>query len=255
MWNLDGWLTFFVPAMAAVVFVVLAYVLRRGVFKRLHRLIMEERLLERERMARDLHDTLLQKVHGTLFKLERLANARDLSEDHRRRVSEIEEHFRQIVIEGRDAICRLRGSASSKVDLDTQLDAIRSFASTADIATTYSVRVVGNPRPLRLEASEEAAAIVRESATNAFRHAKAKLVVVAVHYSDSFLSVSIADNGVGMPAGIVQGTEREGHWGIAGMRERAARLGGRLSIVSAVPHGTTVELRLPKEVAYPTRTF
>jgi nitrate/nitrite-specific signal transduction histidine kinase len=96
-------------------------------------------------------------------------------------------------------------------------------------------------------------AIVRESVINAFKHAQAEWIVVSVNYTDKAFTVDITDNGIGITEQKIQDKQKEGHWGIAGMRERAAKLGGQLTIRRANPRGTMVELILPWEAMEATR--
>ncbi|GAB3788987.1 sensor histidine kinase [Dyella agri] len=222
----------------------LIYMLRLRFIERRYRLLWIERLAERERIARDLHDTLLQVMQGILLQVEMLSNSRDLSDTQRLRITKIEEKMRGALIEGRDAISALRLAQSDHADLIENLKSIGSDVATHS-GTHYSVRVEGEARPLCAMHCGEMIAIVRESVINAFKHAEAECVVVSVNYSDNALAVDVADNGIGFTEQQIHDKQREGHWGIAGMRERAAKLGGQLTIRHANPRGTTVELVLP----------
>jgi signal transduction histidine kinase len=220
------------------------YLLRLGLVERRYRLLMIERLAERERIARDLHDTLLQGMQGVLLQVELLSNSRDLSDTQRLRISKIEEKMRAALIEGRDAISALRQGEPDHEHLIEKLKAIGKDAAIHS-DTRFSVRVEGEARPLGAESCEEMIAIVREGVINAFKHAQAEWIVVSVNYTDKAFTLDITDNGVGITEQQIQDKQKDGHWGIAGMRERAAKLGGQLTIRRANPRGTMVELILP----------
>ena len=230
----------------------LIYVLRLQFVERRYRLLMIERLAERERIARDLHDTLLQGMQGVLLQVELLSNSRDLSDTQRLRITKIEEKMRAALIEGRDAISALRQGEPDHADLTEKLRAISNDAAIHSDAR-FSVRVEGEARPLCAASCEEMIAIVRESVINAFKHAQAEWIVVSVNYTDKAFTVDITDNGIGITEQKIQDKQKEGHWGIAGMRERAAKLGGQLTIRRANPRGTMVELILPWEAMEATR--
>jgi len=231
----------------------LIYMLRLRFIERRYRLLMEERLSERERIARDLHDTLLQGMQGMLLQVEMLSNSCDLSDTQRIRVTHIENKMRGVLIEGRDAISALRQAQSGHADLMAKLEAIGSD-STIRSTTHFSVRVEGESQPLRPEVCDETIAIVRESVINAFKHAKAEWVLVSVYYTPNAFVADVTDNGVGITEQKIQEQQKDGHWGVAGMRERAAKIGGQLTIRTGNPRGTTVQLVLPGQAAYAIRS-
>jgi len=240
-------------ACAAVLALWLIYMLRLNFIERRYRLLMVERLSERERIARDLHDTLLQGMQGMLLQVEIFSNSCDLSKAQQLRISKIEEKMRGVLIEGRDAINALRRADSVHSDLMEKLETIGQDAAIHS-STHFSVRVEGESRPLRAEVCEEIIAVVREGVINAFKHARAGWVLVSVYYTPDAFIADITDNGIGITEQQIQKRQKQGHWGVAGMRERASKLGGRLIIRDATPHGTTVELILPDQVAYANRS-
>ncbi|GLQ45918.1 histidine kinase [Dyella lipolytica] len=231
----------------------LIYMLRLRLVERRYQLLMEERLSERERIARDLHDTLLQGMQGMLLQIEVLSRSRDLSENQQLRITGIEEKMRAVLTEGRDAINELRVATSGYTDLIEKLETIGTDAAIHS-ATHFSIRVEGKSRTLRPCACEEVVTIVRESVINAFKHAEAEWVIVSVNYTPKAFIVDVTDNGIGMTEEKIQEQQKVGHWGVAGMRERASQLGGRLIIRGANPQGTTVELTIPGHAAYATRS-
>lgn len=241
--------------MACVVVLALSliYMLRLRLVERRYQLLMEERLSERERIARDLHDTLLQGMQGMLLQIEVLSRSRDLSVNQRLRITGIEEKMRGVLTEGRDAINELRVATSGYTDLIEKLETIGNDAAVHS-AMHFSIRVDGKSRALRPCACEEVIAIVRESVINAFKHAEAEWVVVSVNYTPKAFIVDVTDNGIGITEKKIQEQQKAGHWGVAGMRERASQLGGRLIIRGANPRGTTVELTMPGHAAYATHS-
>ncbi|WP_284318831.1 sensor histidine kinase [Dyella acidisoli] len=236
-------------ACVVVLALSLIYLLRLRFLERRYHLLMEERLSERERIARDLHDTLLQGMQGMLLQVETLSNSRELSDAQRLRVTQIEEKMRGVLIEGRDAISALRQAESGHAGLMAKLEAIGNDAAMHS-NTHFSIRVEGESRPLRPEVCEETIAIVRESVINAFKHAEAEWVLVSIYYTSDAFIANVTDNGIGISEQKIQEQQQDGHWGVAGMRERAAKLGGQLVIRSASPRGTTVELSLSRHAAY-----
>ncbi|GGA42053.1 sensor histidine kinase [Dyella nitratireducens] len=236
-------------ACAAVLVLWLLYMLRLQFIERRYRLLMEERVSERERIARDLHDTLLQGMQGMLLQVGILSNSRDLPDAQRTRISKIEEKMRSVLIEGRDAINALRQKEAGRADLREELE-IMGHDAAMHSSTHFSLRIDGEPRPIDPKVGEETMAIARESIINAFKHAEAEWVRVSVYYKPDALIVDVTDNGLGITEQKIQQRQKEGHWGVAGMRERASKLGGQLVIRGTNPQGTTVALTLPASVAY-----
>jgi signal transduction histidine kinase/ligand-binding sensor domain-containing protein len=232
----------------------LIYMLRLRFIERRYQVLLTERLAERERIARDLHDTLLQGMQGVLLQVEMLSNSQDLSDAQRLRIARIEEKMREAVTDGRDAISALRQSRSDPADFMEKLKAVGSEAAVHS-DTHFSLRIEGETRPLCTMHCDEMTAIVRESVINAFKHAEAEWVVVSVNYTDSALTVDVTDNGIGITEQQIQDKQKEGHWGVAGMRERAAKLGGQLIIRHAHPRGTRIELVLPWQAIRATHAF
>ena len=151
--------------------------------------------------------------------------------------------------EGRDTISALRHSQDHQASFIAELLAVANEAS-AQSETRFSLRLASEPRDLLRDVCEEVLAITREALLNAFRHAKAEAVWVVVHYAQQALTVSICDNGMGVSERRIEERQKEGHWGIAGMRERASKLGGQLTVTSCPGKGTNIELEIPRRRAY-----
>ena len=162
--------------------------------------------------------------------------------------------MRSTLIDGRDAIVALRQSQDDQADFIAGLLAVGHEAA-AQSETRFSLRLLSDPRHLLHDVRKEVLAIAREAVLNAFRHAEAEAVWVTVDYAPHALIVSIFDNGIGVSEQRIEEQQKEGHWGIAGMRERAAKLGGQLMVISSPGKGTAVELEVSRRHAYASTPF
>ena len=183
-----------------------------------------------------------------LLELEKFSLSADLAPDHLAHFAHIEEEVRKTMVEGLRVV---QGVSREKLDQPDLLKALEAIGSSASCTDTHcTVRFEGVPRPLLPEIQQEVVAVVRESVANAIKHAHAETILVSVQYSPEFFLVKIADNGVGFSKDHLLARQREGHWGIAGMYERAERMGGVLAIGAAVSRGTTIELMLGTSACY-----
>jgi two-component sensor histidine kinase len=230
------------------------YVLRVSFIERRYRLLLRERSAERERIARDLHDTLLQGMQGILLQIDSWTRGSTLSDAQRESALKIEDKMRSTLIDGRDAIVALRQSHDHQADLVAGLLAVGHEAA-AQSETRFSLRLLSDPRHLLHGVCNEVLAIAREAVLNAFRHAEAEAVWVTVDYAPQALIISIFDNGIGVSEQRIEAQKKEGHWGIAGMRERSAKLGGQLMVISSPGKGTAVELEVCRRHAYTSTPF
>lgn len=203
---------------------------------------------ERESIARELHDTLLQGMQGLLMQMEFWAHRTDLAPNQRKAATAIEEKMRDVLIDGRDKIRRLRQDNQRDLDLVSELLTVGQEASTSS-STLFSLRVKGEPLLIRQEAGVEIFAITREAILNAYNHADADNVVVTIIYEVSALQISVSDDGVGIDRDLMEERQRAGHWGISGMQERAVKINARLQIEALAP-GTIIRLIIPKSEAY-----
>jgi signal transduction histidine kinase/ligand-binding sensor domain-containing protein len=207
-----------------------------------------ERMIERERIARELHDTLLQgfqglllRFHAILKQLERPETARSLLESALVRAD-------QVLTEGRLKVRDLLPDEDSPGDLSQALEEFgRQYAG--GVSVDYRVVTVGTPRELQPLSSRELIRAGREAVTNAFLHAGARRIIVEVHYSTSAATLIVEDDGQGIPAELKQ-NGRPGHFGLRSMRAAAAAIGGTLSIRDRDPSGTIVTLTVPAHLAY-----
>lgn len=232
----------------AFVLLWLLYRLRVAQIGQRLRVGLEARLGERERIARELHDTLLQSVQGLVLRFQSVANkmppgdqSRDLLESALKRADDV-------IVDGRNRVRDLR-IAESPSDLRAVLE---EGVSAAGFDPPISVRIVaeGAPRAVHPLVSAEIGRIAGEALFNIARHAEAKSVEVAISFAGHQLSVRIRDDGVGIPEEVMATGHKLGHFGLVGMRERAQRIGGALTIESQPGAGTEVGVKLPARLAF-----
>lgn len=199
---------------------------------------------ERKRIARELHDTLLQGLQGVLLEIEQFSQASTLTEEHRERAIRIERKLRNIVVDGRDAIGALRSPVDERDWMAVILDMGDRLALQSPIG--FSLHIKGVPWDLPCSTRREVLAIVREGLRNAFEHSHARSIDVTLSFAKRRLRISIEDDGVGISERKLQRRQNEGHWGIVGMRERAEKLGGRLTIAGRPSSGTSIRVVVPR---------
>jgi signal transduction histidine kinase len=209
---------------------------------------LEERLAERERIARELHDTLLQGFQGLILHFQVAAGRIPHSEPARQMMETALDRADQVMAEGRDRVKGLRSSPPSSGGL------AKCFVSTGEeiargSTIEISVIVEGGARNLHPGIQEEIYWVGREVLLNAVRHSKGSRIEIEIAYGPSELRVRFRDDGVGIAAEILKGG-RPGHFGLSGMRERAEKMDARISIGSRAGAGTEVELRVPARLAY-----
>jgi signal transduction histidine kinase len=209
---------------------------------------LEERLAERERIGRDLHDTLLQgfqglilRFHDAMMEIPEREPARQLMETALDRADEV-------MAEGRDRVVSLHPSFDKYGDLAQSLArAGVEIANGSEVK--ISVSAEGHVQTLDPVALDEIYYIGREAIVNAFRHAQGQGIEVEVDYASWEFRLRVRDDGRGIDPKILE-AGRPGHIGLASMRERAERVGGRLDIISGPGAGTEIELRVPAAKAY-----
>lgn len=208
----------------------------------------EERLAERERIARDLHDTLLQGIFGASIHFD-IANNR-VPEDSPAKspMQRGIELLKQVSVEGRNALRALRSPQSSDDNLEHALSRLPAEFGLPD-AIDFRVVTQGEPEVLRPLIRDEVYLIAREAILNASRHSRATLIEVEVDYGSRKLRIVVRDNGCGIDAQVLK-TGREGHWGLATMRERAEKIGARFEVLSRINNGTEVQLSVPAQLAF-----
>ena len=216
---------------------------------------METRVAERTRIARDLHDTLLQSLHGLMFRFQAARNMLpQRPEEAMGALDGAITRTEQAIAESRDAIKDLRSESSSQTDLGGLLTEIGTELTASRDASgdspTFSVTVEGERRIISPMVQDEVCQIGREVLRNAFRHAKAHQIEVEVRYDRRVLRLRFRDDGTGIDPKILKEGGRPGHWGLPGIRERAQRIRARLDFWSEVGAGTEIQLTIPAVTAY-----
>jgi signal transduction histidine kinase len=215
---------------------------------------LEERHAERTRIARELHDTLLQSFHGLLLRFQAASNLLPTRPDEaKQRLDNAIDQAAQAITEGRDAVHELRSSAALTQDLAVAMSALAKELTAEQAGQNYPdlrVQVEGTPRNLDPILRDEVYRIAAEALRNAFRHAQARRIEVEIRYDERQLRVRVRDDGRGIDPKFLGGQVRAGHWGLNGMRERAEAVGGNLAVWSEVDSGTEVELTIPASIAY-----
>jgi signal transduction histidine kinase len=216
---------------------------------------LEERLDERTRIARELHDTLLQSFQGAVFQFQTARKLLLRNADNAMQVVDEAIHAAEEgITEGRAAIHDLRPEPVAQRDLPELLNAAGRELADSEEPNTHSPRfrmtVEGKGHSLALLVQDEIYRISREVVRNAFAHAAAGHIEVEIRYDQDHLRVRIRDDGKGIDPTILEDGGRPGHWGITGMRERAQRIGAQLAFWGEVGAGTEVQLTVPGAIAY-----
>jgi signal transduction histidine kinase/ligand-binding sensor domain-containing protein len=212
---------------------------------------LDERAKERERIARELHDTLLQGVQGLMLRFQAVA-------DRMTHDGKAHEQFEaalaaadEVVIDARNRVRDLRGAAGTN-DLCA---IVEHLVAGAPFDPPIPVRIVveGRPRLLHPAVAEEIKRIVREALFNIACHARASSAEVAIGFESRHLAIRMRDDGVGIPGDVLAHGHKDGHFGMIGMRERAEKIGGSLMISSSPGTGSEITLTLPAKLAFARR--
>lgn len=207
----------------------------------------DERLRERTRLARDLHDSLLQSIQASKMLVDGPLRRSEDPQEIRKTVQKVSVWLDRALDEGRAALTSLRSPRRGPNDL---LGLLKQFAADTEMdrSMATSFRITGKPADLHPIVAEEVASIGREAMRNAFVHSGGKSLEVTLAY-DSNLTLRVRDDGTGIDGALVT-DGREGHYGIQGMRERAAALGGMLTVSRLRGTGTEVTLVVPGRVVF-----
>jgi signal transduction histidine kinase/ligand-binding sensor domain-containing protein len=224
------------------------YLLRlRKVTAQIHERL-EARMEERLRIARELHDTLLQGFQGLLLRFQAVARQIPKREPAHNMMEQVLDRADEVLIEGRQRVRDLRYEAISQMELPETLAEFGQRLARESTAT-FKLMIVGTRQPLDAIVRDEANQIGREALTNAFRHSQASNIEVQITYDRARAQLRIRDNGLGIDHAFLS-DGREGHWGLSGMRERAQSIGAQLSIWSGPRGGTVIDLTIPAKIAY-----
>jgi signal transduction histidine kinase/ligand-binding sensor domain-containing protein len=210
---------------------------------------LAERVAERERIARELHDTLLQSLFGLTLRFHTAANRLAPDDPAREALDEALKQSDRVMQEGRERVLNLRGR---RVDSTSLADALAETGNQlrAIHPANFQVSVEGGPRPLDEIVQEEILLIGREALTNAFSHSGARKIVVEIAYQPGALHVRVRDDGSGIDEEVLKAGYRSGHWGLPGMRERADKMRGELRVRSSSEGGTLIDLQVPANIVY-----
>ena len=262
LWNTDGaaleidipptfmqsiWFKLLLAALAVGVLVV-AYKLRIRYLSTLMHERLQERLLERSRIARALHDTLLQSVQALLMSFDRHSRLLTEGSQERLRLDQTLNLAEQLLVEGRDQVMDLRASGAPQA-LEQILGQFGKGLS-EHRPHTFELKVSGKARQLRPEVHEHIYAIAREALFNASRYAEASRIELSLDYGTQAFALQVCDNGQGLDDSVAAAGGRPGHWGLQGMRERAAEIGATLDISSRHGAGTSITVTVPAKAAY-----
>ena len=270
VWNKEGvslsivitppwWRTSWFRALSVAVFLALlwaAYRLRVRQLNQQFEMTLEARVGERTRIARDLHDTLLQSFHGVLLYFQTGINqlpehpGEPQTAEARKTLEKAILQAKHAIVEGREAIQGLRSSVVETNDLALAMRTLGEELAADANSVAFQVHVEGAPRDLHPILRDEVYRITGEGIRNAFRHADAKQIEVEIHYDDRRLRVRIRDDGKGIDPKLLSDDGRQGHFGLRGMRERAKLIGGKLTVWSELDAGAEVELSIPAARAY-----
>jgi signal transduction histidine kinase/ligand-binding sensor domain-containing protein len=216
---------------------------------------LEARVGERTRIARELHDTLLQSFQGLMLRFQAVDEMLPVHPmDAKKALEGALERGDQAISEGRDAITHIRAPVLTGHDLAKSITALmdnlsEEFGQGNGASIMYRVLVQGAPRIVHPALQGEIYRIARESLRNAFRHAQARQIETEIIYGES-LRLRFRDDGKGLDPSVVERGGRPGHWGLPGIRERARQIGAHLEVWSELGAGTEVELSIPGSIAY-----
>jgi len=258
MWYQTNWFY----ALCAATFMALlwaAYQLRVRQLAYQFNMRLEERVSERTRIARELHDTLLQSFQALLPRFQAaIYRLPENAVDARKTMEEALDLSAEAITEGRDAVEGLRMSTVESNDLALAIRTVGeelASANTTQPSPNFQVVVEGRSRHLPPILRDEVYRLAAEALRNAFRHAAAQTVEVEIHYDEKYFRLRVRDDGKGIGPEVLRGDGREGHYGLHGMKERAALVGGKLMIWSEVDSGTEIELIIPASRAYGKPTW
>jgi signal transduction histidine kinase len=211
-----------------------------------HDLRAQEQRKERERIARGLHDTLLQGFLGASVLLSNAVDQMPADLPSKPSLNRVLSLMHRVLDEGRTVLQGLRSPGEASMCVEQALTNLLDEFALA--GTKFRVVVTGQPKVLEPAIQEEIYMIGREALVNALRHSNATSIEAEVEYLPRRLRVVVRDNGCGIEPQILK-SGRDSHWGLLGMRERAREIGAKIQIWSRKGSGTEVEISVPVNVA------
>lgn len=253
-WN-TWWFRMVIAALCVFLLLAVYYYRVRQIAQQLE-MRLEERVGERTRIARELHDSLLQGFQGLMFRLQAVRDLLPARPSEAVQVLDTAlDRGDQTIVEAREAVQDLRSNKVIINDLARALTAVceeLSRLNGGEACPGFRVLEEGKPRALAPIVRDEIYLIAREALRNAFRHASARKIEAEISYGESRFCLRIRDDGIGIDVLVLDQGRLAGHWGLPGMRERAKRFGGVLNVGSRSGAGTEIELTIPAVAAYRT---
>jgi signal transduction histidine kinase len=243
-------------ALCVAAFVALlwaAYELRVRQLHKQFAMTLEARVAERTRIARELHDTLLQGAHGLLLRFQVVSQLwAERPAEAKEKLDSAIKQTADFITEARDEVQGLRDSTIEGNDLALAISTLGEdlSADSANHRPAFRVAVEGEVRNLHPILRDEIYKISAEALRNAFRHAQARQIEVEIRYDNEQFRLRVRDDGQGIDPATLASHSSEGHYGLRGMRERTTLIGGKLVVWSEVDTGTEIELRVPASKAY-----
>ena len=215
---------------------------------------------ERVRIAQDLHDTLLQGVHGLMLSVHVVGQTTALSKGERLKLDRALSAANDMIIEGRSRVSHLRSGAVHYGELENAFERVLQDLNVSgevvySVSRTGALANISSSRLLNPHIVDELFIVGREALTNAFRHANASEIVVKMKYGRSAFDLSLCDNGIGLGQQDTRDFVAQDHWGVRGMNERVRQMGGLFRIKDNPQKGTEVSVSVPAIYSYQKVTW
>lgn len=208
-----------------------------------------QRFSERERIARDLHDTFFQGIQGLLLGVQSVSRGLPEKSESKAALEEMLIQSDSVMSQGRELVFNLRTRSKDANDLGSQLEtSAKEFG--VHYPSTFTLTVLGDPKNLHAHVCEELGKLGREALCNAYRHGKAAHIEARIEYRPDALRLLISDDGVGIDKDVLAKGAVENHWGLPGMKERASSIGADFRVVSGHGSGTIIQVEVAAQLAY-----
>lgn len=230
---------------------VIAYQWRTHILTTRIRNALSERSSERDRIARELHDTLLQSVQALILRFQLLVDRLPDQHPSRRDLVTTLDQADEVLAESRQRVLDLR-ARHPRSDLKSVIAALVKRQLPASRFKT-AIRTTGKIVLIDSTVFNALVDVANECLFNILRHAQASNVVVEIGYDPSYLELKIGDDGIGLDAESISSAATSGHFGLVGMKERIANLGGTFMLQSTPGTGVAITVRIPSTIAYRTK--